>query len=42
MRVAFEDKDWRHKSLQQLVRGHRFPGVRKMLSFTLVTTSGGL
>lgn len=40
MRVAFEDKDWRHKSFHQIVRGHRFPGASKMLSFSLVTTSG--
>ena len=39
-RVVFEDKDWRHKSLGQLVRGHRFPGIRKTLSFSVVTTSG--
>ncbi|BDA44284.1 probable Sacsin [Coccomyxa sp. Obi] len=39
-RVVFDDKDWRHKSLGQLVRGNRFPGIRKTLSFSVVTTSG--
>ncbi len=39
-RVVFDDKDWRHKSLGQLVRGHRFPGIRKTLSFTIITTFG--
>lgn len=36
----FDDKDWRHKSLGQLVRGNRFPGIRKTLSFSVVTTCG--
>lgn len=39
-RVVFDDKDWRHKSLGQLVRGNRFPGIRKTLSFSVVTISG--
>ena len=39
-RVLFDDKDWRHKSLGLLVRGQRFPGIRKTLSFTIVTNSG--